>query len=111
VKSTWENPKKSTTAERLATESSVHPETIVTDAQFAEGVQTLKEIREDLRLGGFPVTGQWILRDRCQRCNARIQEPRPCSPRFGLPREHLSAAFGVAAAAVAVPPCVRGPCH
>jgi hypothetical protein len=51
VKSTWENLKKSTAAERLATESSVHPETIVIDAQFAEGVQTLKEICEDLRLG------------------------------------------------------------
>jgi hypothetical protein len=45
-----ENPKKSTTAERLATESSVHPETIVTDGQFAEGVQALEEIREDLCL-------------------------------------------------------------
>jgi hypothetical protein len=49
---------------------------------------------------------------RGQRFNARIHEPRPFSPRFGLPREHLSAAFGAAAAAaVAVLPCVRGPCH
>jgi hypothetical protein len=70
VKSTWENPKKSTTAERLATESSVHPETIVIDGQFAEGVQTLKEIREDLRLGGLPVTGQRILRGRCRSASA-----------------------------------------
>jgi hypothetical protein len=51
-----ENPKQSTTVEWLATESSVHPETIVTDGQFAEGGQALKEIREDLRLGGLPVT-------------------------------------------------------
>jgi hypothetical protein len=66
-----ENPKKSTTAERLATESSVHPETIVTDGQFAEGVQAPKEIREDLCLGGLPVTGQRILRDRCRSASAK----------------------------------------
>jgi hypothetical protein len=48
----------------------------------------------------------------CQRFNARIHEPLPFSPRFGLLLGHLSAALGAeVAAAVAVRLCVREPSH